>query len=177
VTVRRVWVDTEIESRYGVITVAFDPEIPLATTGMPSLAVRTYDGAVHASHICGVTRINVIALGQATVDARFRQVLGLSHIIYDGSTNPRRIIGNIDVRFEKDIPYCILTVERTSGAHNHINTNPPMVRTLQGQDVPVNHDLVNGAAYHINYHTRNFEDSTGNLRILTSNTFNLYAVF
>jgi len=172
ITLRRVWVDTDVESEEGAITVAFDAAIVPGTSGMPRIKIRAYDGAVTATNIVGETDIFVRVNGRATVNAHFRQVRN-GRIEYEGSTRRNRNIGNIDVRLYRNIPYCIVEIVNTRGAHNR--TNPSMLTTMQHAAVANGAQLVNGASYHVRYASR-IEDqaSTGNLRIDTSNTFNLH---
>jgi len=167
--------DTEVESTYGAITVVFDPAIQINVDGMPTLRIRAYDGRVEASNIVGVPDIFVSVNGRATVDARFRQII-TGRIEYEGSTRRGRNIGNVDVRVARDIPYSIIEIVDTRGAHNRTNTTPPMLTTMQHEAIAFNQSLVNGASYHIRY-ADGGTVSTGNLRISTSNTFNFHVIF
>jgi hypothetical protein len=177
IIVRKVWLDTDVESVSGTITVAFDVAIIPAASGMPSLKIRAYDGAVTASNIVGTPDIFIKVNGRAKVDAHFRQVLtneqNPGRIEYEGSTRRGRNIGNIDVRFYRNIPYCILFVEYTRGAHNR--TNPSILTTMQHAMVARDASLVNNTSYHVRYASRvGDQPSTGNLRISTSNTLNVF---
>jgi hypothetical protein len=191
ISIRRVWVHVDVESRYSAITVAFDTGIPVASPHVPSLTIKTYDGAIVASNIVGEIDIRVTADGRGTVDAHFRQIKA-GDIWYDGSTRRGRDSGNVDVRLARNIPYCLINVVYTRAAHNK-TSGPSMLSrlgtpgtllqlnaSLQNMGTGTHHD--GRGQYHVNHAERGVinntlfgnTNSTGNLRIHTSNTLNVH---
>lgn len=177
VALYKVWVDTYVKSDYGHIRVDFDDisqEEFFGSGFEPNLKIEGYDGSIIANNICGETDIFVTALGTATVNAHFRQILGVSRIEYGSQTHHNRNIGNIDVTVDGGIPYCILKTVRSASARNR--TEPSIVTTTQHELVEFNASFVNTGEYYINYANRQEgQESTGYLNISTSNTFNFFA--